>query len=270
MTIERPASVARPLPSATIALARDGDDAPELLLVLRHAKAAFGSTYVFPGGMLCADDYAVEPRCSGLDDATASANLCLAAGGLAYYSAALRELFEEAGVLLARPTDGAWADADSLARYREPLNAGRTSWLEFLERFELQLACDALHYFAFWITPREVKKRFTTRFFIAPAPEGQEATHCGAELTDSRWMSASAALADHEAGAIELPFPTVMTLERLRGFSTTAALLDWADRQSSEGVACQQPAIVFVDGEKRFVLPGDPDYPEYTETGEPR
>ena len=267
MSISTPASVATPVPSATVVLARDGAIRPELLLVLRHAKASFGSTYVFPGGVLDRDDGRVTERCTGIDQATASATLDLPAGGIAYYSAAIRELFEEAGVLLARTPSGGWADADALGRYRDALNEGRESWGGFLARFDLRLTCDALHYFAFWITPRELGRRFSTRFFLAKLPAGQVASHCGTELTDSRWMSADQALAVNEAREIDLPFPTVSTLDALCQFDDTGTMLAWADRQSRGGVECRRPAMIVVDGERRFVMPGEAGYPDYEDPG---
>ena len=253
----------KPLPSATVALLRDAGSGPELLLVLRHAKTSFGATYVFPGGVLGPEDTQVADRCAGMSEARASATLGLESGGLAYYSAAIRESFEEAGVLLARTAAGEWADARSLAHHRAPLNDGRESWRDFLLRYDFYLACDALHYFSFWITPRELAKRFSTRFFAATLPDGQIATHCGTELTDSRWLPARKALAGHEEGRFELPHPTVVTLRELSRFDDLPSLIEWADERSRAGVACLLPATVVINGERRVLMPGDAGYPDY-------
>lgn len=262
MPVTREASaVSRALPSATVVLVRDTGNGPELLLVLRHAKTSFGATYVFPGGLLGPDDDKVAERCLGVDDAGANSMLGLETGGLAYYSAAIRESFEEAGVLLARTSTGEWADAGPLAHYRDPLNDGRESWLGFLQKYDLYLACDALHYFSFWITPRELPKRFSTRFFAAALPAGQIATHCGTELTDSRWLSARAALADHEQGRFELPHPTVVTLQSLSRFDAARDMLQWACERGRAGVECLLPAVVMVGEERRVLMPGDAAYP---------
>lgn len=257
---------ARPLPSATVVLLRDTPEgAAELLLVLRHAKTSFGSTYVFPGGLLETDDEQVNNRCDGLDEAAANAALRVRSGGMAYFSAAIRELFEEAGVLLARNAAGEWVDASAFAAERDALNAGSDSWRTFLDRHDLRLACDALHYFSFWITPREIPKRFSTRFFAAALPRGQAASHCGTELTDSRWMSAQQALRESETEGFDLPHPTAVTLRELGRFEDTAATLHWACECCRRGVDCLLPATAIVDGERQVLMPGDPGYPEYAD-----
>lgn len=257
------ARLASPLPSATVALARDGAHGPEVFLVLRHGRASFGDSYVFPGGLLETQDYEVWDRCDGPDAGGANATLDLDDGGLAYYSAAIRELFEEAGVLLARSADGAWSNAAAYARSRSTLQAGEESWPQFLAQHDLRLACDALEYFAYWITPREVPKRFSTRFFIAAMPPGQEASHCGTELTDSCWLTPDAALASSRARNLQLPRPTQATLESIGRFGDLDALLEWANEQSRLGVDCKRPAIVSVRGEPRVVMPDDQLYPDY-------
>ena len=153
--------IAEALPSSTVVLVRDGVPGPELLLVLRHGKASFANSYVFPGGLVEAQDHDVAERCDGQTEAGARRLLDVGSGALAYYSAAIRELFEEAGVLLARGADGRWVNSEALAAYRTGLHDGTANWGEFLARYDLRLACDALRYFAFWVTPREVRRRFS-------------------------------------------------------------------------------------------------------------
>ncbi|NOX68041.1 MAG: NUDIX domain-containing protein [Gammaproteobacteria bacterium] len=256
-------TIAKARPSSTVIVVRDGKTGPELLLVLRHAKSAFGASYVFPGGVLEATDDRVGELREGVDDAGANAVLNLSSGGGAYFSAAIRELFEEAGILLARTADGNWADPCSYPGARDGLNGGQLSWIDFLHKEQLNLAYDALHYFSFWVTPREMPKRFTTRFFLAALPGGQEAAHCGGELTDSRWMTAAAAIAASEAGEIEIPHPTVLTLRRLSEFDTARSMLDWAAGRSEAGIPCYLPAVVIVDGCRLVVMPDSPLYPVY-------
>jgi len=253
----------RPLPSATVVLLRDARPDPELLLVLRHAGTSFGSTYVFPGGLLETDDDAVAARCDGIDSAGANRMLNVESGGIAYFSAAIRELFEEAGVLLAKTTGGEWVDPAQFGDERDALNAGRDSWSAFLQRHDLRLACDALHYFSFWITPREIPKRFSTRFFAAALPAGQTATHCGTELIDSRWLSPRQALCENEKDGFELPHPTIVTLQSLSEFVDTNAALRWAGQRCRDGIDCLLPAVVLRSGENHLLMPGDPDYPCY-------
>jgi 8-oxo-dGTP pyrophosphatase MutT (NUDIX family) len=188
-------------------------------------------------------------------------------GGLDYYSAAIRELFEETGVLLARngPTGEYPVDA---AAWRRQLNAGEVPWNDLLERHDLALECESLHYFAYWITPRERPRRFSTRFFLARLPEGQAATHDGRELTDSRWATPADALAANDAGDIVLPPPTLATLRDIRGFACVEELLAWARRRSEAGVPRILPAILRSGGKDRVVLPGHPDYPPQADRGE--
>ncbi|MEM9207845.1 MAG: NUDIX hydrolase [Pseudomonadota bacterium] len=247
-----------------MALIRDGALAPELLLVLRHSNASFGDSYVFPGGLVEAADYEVWSRCDGLDAGAANARLDLDAGGLAYYSAAIRELFEEAGILLAKHANtGLWPDAEAFAAERDALNAGRLSWPDFLDAQDLRLVCDALIYFEYWVTPREIAKRFATRFFLAISPPGQSASHCGRELTDSRWLTAAAALSDARETRLQLPRPTQASLETLGDFGDLATMVAWAERRCRNGVACKLPAVISVDGKPRVVMPGDQLYPDY-------
>ena len=258
-------TVAKARASSTVILVREGESGPELLLVLRHAKTSFGASYVFPGGMLEATDEMIANQGSGLDAAAANTVLNLPTGASAYFSAAIRELFEEAGVLLARTASGYWVDPVPYSNLRDDLNAGRLLWEDFVREKELSLAYDALHYFSFWVTPREMPKRFSTRFFLAALPGEQEAKHCGGELTDSRWMGATEAIAANKAGEIEIPHPTVLTLQRLSKFDSVEAMLEWAKTCSEAGVACYLPAIVTVDGCRQVVMPDSPLYPNYPE-----
>jgi len=267
MTIQDTA-IAEALPSSTVVLARDGAEGPELLLVLRHGKASFANSYVFPGGLVEPQDYDVTARCVGRTEAEAGRLLGVGNGALAYYSAAIRELFEEAGILLARDPAGRWVDSGALASYRSGLHGGTTNWGEFLERYDLWLACDALRYFAFWITPREVRRRFSTRFFAAATPAGQEASHCGIELTDSRWMTANAAIEASREPDFQLPHPTRVSLETLGALDSVGSMLDWAARQGEQGVRCNLPAVVSVAGKPTVVMPDDHLYPQYRDEGE--
>lgn len=258
------AAVARP--SATVVLVRPGQGAPEFFLVHRHARAAFGASYVFPGGLLDAGDCDAEAFSRGFSAEDANRCLGLAAGGFDYYCAAIRELFEETGVLLARDPGGALVAADAttaaeLETARAALNAGSLRWPDFLRERGLTLAADALQYFAWWITPRARPKRFSTRFFLAALPEGQAAAHDGRELTDSRWATAAEALTAHDAGDLVLPPPTRATLADLAGCGTPDALFDWASRRRAAGVPRILPVIVSSGGRESILMPGHPDYP---------
>ncbi|MEM7500971.1 MAG: hypothetical protein AAF417_02955 [Pseudomonadota bacterium] len=248
-------------PSATVVVAREAAAGPELLMVLRSANTAFGASYVFPGGVLEANDAAVDDRCDGVTGSDANRTLDTDQNGIAYYSAAIRELFEETGILLARSAAGAWPTTAGTVAQRGALNAGTLSWPDFLRESGLRLACDTLQYFAHWVTPRAFDPRFSTRFFVAAAPTHQTAEHCGGEVTDVRWVSASALLDEARVGRVKLPRPTQITLQQLAAQTNVEDLLGWAQRRAAGGIERVQPEVVTIAGERRVVLPGDPAYP---------
>lgn len=255
------------LPSATIVLLRDGQTDPQVLMVKRRAGDAFGENYTFPGGVVDADEGQAHPFCDGRTAAEAGAELQLSDGALDYYSAAVRELFEETGILLAKDRSGHWPfaqhndSAHRLRTLRAELNSGNISWSGLLELHELRVACDALHYFSFWETPLRLPKRWATRFFMAVVPPQQNAEHDGLELTDSRWMTVIDVLGEGRQGAMLLPFPTVATLNDLVGFDSVGGLIDWAASRAAAGVDKILPAVPRNASEIRYVIPGDPDYP---------
>ena len=208
-------------------------------MVKRHASASFGSKFAFPGGVLEDSDAAVRGICSGVSEEQANQLLDIEQGGLAYYSAAIRELFEESGVLLAEHT----LSRQALEAARIALNSGALAWHQFAAENELQLQCDRLHYFSFWITPVGAPKRYSARFFLAKVPRAQEASHDGGELTESCWMTAKEILQARKQKTMKLPYVTRKTLKRVAKFSDTAALLDWAAACGERGVICDQPAF---------------------------
>jgi 8-oxo-dGTP pyrophosphatase MutT (NUDIX family) len=234
-----------------VVLARAAAGAPELLLVQRHERSAFGGAHAFPGGVLEPADSRVYDHCAGVTAAKAD-TLLDTDGGLAYFSAAVRELFEESGVLLAAVGSGG-VDLDAA---RDALNDGSLDWQAFVSDNALQLHCDVLHYFSFWITPESLPRRFSTRFFLAAMPDGQDAAHCGGELTDSCGMSAEDALAASRDGSISLHFPTIRTLESLAPHPTLDALLAWAATREREGVPCIFPEIDKRGGKARVIVAG--------------
>ena len=243
--------IAAARPSSTVVLVRETVDAPELLLMRRHERSAFGGAHAFPGGVLEDADSLVEDHCAGMTPDEADTLLGVDRG-LAYFSAAIRELFEESGVLLATVV-GRGVDLDTA---RAALNDGTLDWRTFVVDNDVQLHCDALHYFSFWITPEALPRRFSTRFFLAAMPDDQDAGHCGGELTDSCWLSANDALAAHREGEISLHFPTIRTLEALAPHGTLDELLEWAAARAREGVACIFPEIEKRQGEARVIVAG--------------
>lgn len=210
-----------PRHSAALALVREGETGLELAMVERTIRAEFaGGALVFPGGALDADDRdpAWDDHVDGLDDATASRRLGTEAGGLAWWIAAARECFEEAGVLL--------ADAPLDCRDRDALNRGERGFRDLLAARGRRLALGDVHYWAHWVTPEGMPRRYDTRFFVAAAPDGQRGLADGGETTRLRWLEPRAALAAGERGEVTLLPATRVQLEQLARHATARALLD--------------------------------------------
>jgi len=232
---EEDAAIARP--SATIVVLREGQEAPEILMVKRRAGDAFGDSYAFPGGVIDADEPCAHAYGSGLSANAANKLLGVEKNGLNYFCAAIRELFEETGVLLAKDSAGCWSGCDDeIEALRPHVDDGSLPWSEFLQRQNLTMAYDALHYFCYWQTPLWRPKRWTTRFFAAELPAGQNACHDGSELTDSQWLLAKDALEMDRSGEIELPHPTTQTLLSIREMTSIEEILAWAKQQQATGI----------------------------------
>jgi len=204
------------------------DDRPDLhvFMVRRNPRSVFGpGAYVFPGGAVDPADSAeaLTHRVIGLDDRSASARLGVASGGLRVWVAALRETFEEAGILLATPPS---ADATALDRARARLNAGTVGLHDVLVEHGVALDATGVSLFSHWLTPEGAPRRYDTWFLVAPAPHGQEGSHDDAELVHSEWVRPADALARYASGEIDLIFPTLRTLRVLESFTTAAELLD--------------------------------------------
>jgi 8-oxo-dGTP pyrophosphatase MutT (NUDIX family) len=244
-------------PSSTVVLARPGADEPELFMVRRHENSSFGAAYAFPGGVVDPEDRLIHEYCEGLSAEEANARLGVPHEALDFYSAAIRELFEESGVLLA----DVLCVNESLDAVRDGLNDGSDNWADFIVRNDLRLNCGALHYFSHWVTPPSLEKRYSTRFFLAAMPAGQAATHCGTELIDSRWSTAKRMLEAGRIGDVHLHFPTIKTLETIARHKSFEALMKWAQECIAWGVTTMAPVIVERDGRPEILLPGDKDYP---------
>ncbi|MGH8223135.1 MAG: NUDIX hydrolase [Woeseiaceae bacterium] len=260
----RSSAHAVPQPSATVLLLRAAAGAPEIFMLLRHARTAFGDVHVFPGGVVDDNDRGLGDRCYPSGWAQVAGRLLGVDDALAWFSAAIRELFEETGVLLARRTSEASTPASGAGgaeQARHRLRDGSLMWRDYLERHGLQLDCERLEYFAYRVTPHTEPRRFATRFFAAVLPAGQSTGHDGVEHTDSCWMTAVSLLEAERTGAIRLIYPTYRTLGDIAGFATVAEVLAWARERQKTGIARVRPAIVEVDGRDRVVLPGDPRYP---------
>jgi 8-oxo-dGTP pyrophosphatase MutT (NUDIX family) len=249
-------------PAATVMLVRDASPpGVEVFVLQRTVNASFAAgMFVFPGGRVDEADGAaeIESYCIGLDDAAASAALGIEHGGLAYWVAAVRECFEEAGVLLARRRDGGPPDVPGAER--RAVHAGELSLADVCRRHDLVLELSELRYVAHWVTPIGEQRRFDTRFFLAAAPPGQDGQHDDAELVDSRWVRPADALARADAGELLMLPPTLANLRVLSAFDDVAAALAAADAAGPP--ECVRPRLRR-DETGRVVgiaLPGDADY----------
>jgi 8-oxo-dGTP pyrophosphatase MutT (NUDIX family) len=248
--------------AATVVMLRKGPQAPELLMVRRRAGDVFGDSYAFPGGLVDDDESAAQAYCQGVSSAEADSLLQVSSGGLCFYSAAIRELFEETGILLAKDASGSWAgDSTEMRALRVQVDKGILPWSEFLRSQCLHMVCNALHYFAHWETPLIQPKRWSARFFFADMPTEQDVQHDGSELTDSLWITAADALSASRDGVMKLPFPTIRNLRMFSDIDSVEGLMDWADARADAGVLRTRPARFEKDGKWKWTIPGDPDYP---------
>lgn len=256
--------------AATVMLVRDGDDARlEVFMLRRNLNSDFvGGAYVFPGGAVDpADRHAdLEPFCEGRSDADASTALGLESlsGGLAYWVAAVRESFEEAGVLLAYDVEGEIVDlrkpavAERFDRHRSAVDHGERRLVEICAEEGLRLAVDGMHYFSHWITPMGPSRRYDTRFFVTAAPVGQTPLHDDRETIANCWIAPSDALTRHEAGEFDLILPTIRNLEAIARFDTAAAVL--AAAATLDVVPAVLPRVINDGAGIRILLPGDAGY----------
>ncbi|HEY2815174.1 MAG TPA: hypothetical protein VGJ03_17040 [Acidimicrobiales bacterium] len=211
--------------AATVAVVRDGLEGLEVFMLQRTRAAVFSpGAHVFPGGAVDAADRLpeLEPWCDGLDDATASATLGVDGGGLGYYVAAVRECFEEAGLLLGRRDGALVVDAGNFETHRDSLNAGNSTMLDVCITESLTIAVDLLRPFGHWITPMGPPRRFDTRFFVAPAPPGQDPSHDGWETTEGLWARPVDVLTAADRSEVDLIEPTRHTLQALTAYALVA------------------------------------------------
>ena len=259
--------------ACTVVLVRDSSHGPEVLLLRRTPSAAFLGGYdVFPGGALSREDHddAALGRIRGLEAARANARLAVSEGALAFWLAAVRETFEECGILLVCDQNGAGLSGDrvaELAQDRAALNAGTRSFVEWMTTHELFVDAGAFAYFDHWLTPADRPRRFDTRFFMVKAPHGQAASPDGDETVAARWIRPAEALSLAEAGGIQIATATRATLRRLEsaasGDEALAAARALATIEMSRPLVAQGRAgrRTFHDGEAQYheILWCDPD-----------
>jgi 8-oxo-dGTP pyrophosphatase MutT (NUDIX family) len=249
-------------------LMRDGVSAPEIFMVKRAGGLGdvLGGAYVFPGGKVDADDAgdALLMRLSGHEASKTPMERESSAGaanaqdpleapwGAAFYVAAIRETFEEAGVLL-----GTWQPGANVQALRDRLNAGE-AFATLANEASMQFETQHLAAYTRWITPEAAPKRFDARFFLAAMPAGQEASFDAKETTEGVWVTAADALARFEAGDFPLAPPTFKSLEELRAHASVADAL----ASARAGARPEIMPIATKRGEDRvLIFPGDKDHP---------
>ena len=205
--------------AASVLLVRESSSGPEVFMMKRPGRGDFPDLHVFPGGKVDEDDFVPE-LLDGLSDAEANSRLGLSAGAIRYWATAIRECFEECGVLLAR-RDGELlqlSDPVEVARfdqYRHQLIDGELTMAQVCSTEGLTLAADHLSYFSHWLTPDSVPRRFDTRFFLACLPARQETAAHHWETAGSEWVAPAAALAAAREGAWQMISPTLTSLRSI-------------------------------------------------------
>lgn len=242
-----------PRPAATVLLLRDAEDGLEVLMTRRSEKATFvPGAYVFPGGALDADDASRRAReLSRLRPGQQEEEQ------LTFSTAAIREAFEELGVLLAYRPDG------SLAVHEDVMRLDRSQEADFLGQMDAggyRLAIDRVWSLCHWTTDPDLPKRFDVRFLVAPMPEGQEPESDDSETFEPVWISPKQALERHERGDFLMIFPTIRTLRRLAQMPRVEAVLDACS--SDRPLWVSAPRGAWYKGEIERYMETDPPYGE--------
>ncbi len=237
-SIERiPATPAEARPAATVVLARTIGAELEVLLLRRTRQSGFvPGAWVFPGGRVDVADAHPElvDLVDGLDSTRASERLELphdaTPPALAYVLAAVREAFEETGLLVARTLSGEWpasaAQDATVDAHRTSVLAGRVTFHAALADMGCRIDGEAIEYLAHWITPLVEPRRYDTRFFLAEVAPESEATLDPSEMIDARWYAPNQAVEANARGELPMVFPTIRTLQQLQGFRTVAGAID--------------------------------------------
>ncbi len=256
-----------PKDAATILLLRSG--APfEIFMVRRHGRSKFmGGMYVFPGGKRDESDSAMDRMqlCYGLTANEAAQRMdpeMAPERALGLYIAAIRETFEEAGILMVVDSDGTPIDgsqeSQALSSTRQALLNKELSLFDILESNHWRLNLDALRYYAHWITPELEPRRFSARFFVAHAPANQAGMHDSHETTDSLWITPQDAVQQYKEGFFECAPPTLRVLEQMATYSSIEDALAAAKDEPCKPNA---PQFAQEDNSMLLVLSGDPLHP---------
>lgn len=259
--------------AATVLLFRDSAAGPEVLLLERSGQSqSFGGAFVFPGGKVDLHDahQDFESLYAGHSDVEASRLLKVPEYGLAYWMAAIRECFEEVGILLAYNQRGelvSFKDPAVKARfteYRDQLNQGQITLLDICKEEKLKLATERMLYYSHWVTPTPLPVRFDTRFFVCRTPDHQESIIDNHEAVSQVWVNPAEALRRQREEGFAIFFPTIKNLMGIAEHKNTEALLDavarYRDIPRTLPLRVEQE-----DGKVKVLVPGDKGY-HYHET----
>jgi len=250
------------IPAAAVLICKASPEGREVFMVVGQHKIDFASgALVFPGGKLDEEDWSPDYRahCEAADSMTDES--------LAYHIAAIRETFEECGVLLARePKSSEIKSPDyisgdrlkTLEHYRVALNERHEGLLEMVKTENLILACENMLRFAHWVTPTGMPKRFDTHFFIARAPEDHLAQHDGSEAVDSVWINPSRLLAEADEGKWTIIFPTRCNIEML---AESATVDEAIEKSKARTIVRVEPRIDETPDGRLLRIPVEAGYP---------
>ena len=259
-----------PKKAATVILLRDRKpEGFETFLLKRHEKSSFmGGNFVYPGGRVDRDDGSLE-ICSFSKGVTLDEAQKILGGTIsqeeshAHWIAGIRELFEEAGVLLAYDQEGNLFqiknrdEQERFLHYRKSLQKSGLTICEIAQKENLFFALDQLHHYAHWITPEARSERFDTRFFLARYPSGQEASHDQKETTAGAWITPQKALEENLKGEVALSPPTLKTLEDLSRFKSIDELFTSLRNREIKPVL---PVLTKISSGPLILFPWDPEY----------
>ena len=250
-----------PTPAASVLLVRDRNKKVEVFMIKRSMKTNFGGVWVFPGGKIDDEDVSSDylKYSPHLDDRLASDRLGIEKNGLSYWSACIRECFEESGILLAnkkgKNLKNTTFNVNELAvvnQYKDRIIKGENIFYEMLDDLSLELATNELAYISHWVTPKIERRRYSTRFFVARTTE-QEAVHDGSEGVESKWINPKAALEQSKGGTLPMIMPTIKNLEMISDYADTFELLSVMNNKEKNDIPNVEPVFEVVDGVPKLI-----------------
>ncbi len=257
--------------ASTIILVRDTQkNELEVLMLERNTKSGYvPGAHLFPGGGVDETDKSSEylDICTGITDKALNHrdkafNNAVDTDDhtLAWKVAAIRECFEEVGILLATPLPG---NSKRLAKYRTQVAEDPKQLIDICKAENIRLTADKLHYFSHWITPHGAPRRYDTRFFLTIAPENQSPVEDGTEIVKTLWITPKKALEAYREGSFDMLLPTVKTLETIGEFKDVESLIKWAGNLDT--IPSIQPRVRMHNDELQVLIPGDDGYDETDE-----